>query len=313
MDIKDKIKIKHIPLIIAGILSVIGLIFYNNISLMGNFILLAAVIGILPYALSTYFDFKKVKDMEDRLPNFLLDLAETLKIGMTLPEALKQASRTDYGKLSLEIKKVNDQLSWGIPVQDVMNNFAERLKRSKLIGRVVRIINEAYNSGGDIGRTMEATATDIVAIKEAEKERKSVTTQHMMVIYAIFYIFIGIVIALSQTLIPMLKLNIQAGSTGGLGGFLAFQDPCTACAGNPNIYCSTCSIFFGICQMFALGTGGSCYYNALFILMVVVQGIFSGLVAGQIGEGSVIAGVKHSIIMTASGFSILLIAFKFVI
>jgi len=310
MDVKKKIKIKHIPLIVAGILAFIGLFFYNNISLMGNFILLAAVIGIIPYALLTYFEFKRIKDIEDRLPIFFLDLAESLKIGMTLPEAFKQASKIDYGKLSAEIKKVNDQLSWGIPVQDVMNNFAERLKKSKLIGRVIRIINEAYNSGGDIGRTMEATASDITAIKEAEKERRSVASQHVMVMYAIYFIFIGIVIGLSQTLVPMLKLNIQAGA---IGGIIAFQDPCTVCINNPNIFCVSCSIFSVLCQMFALGTGGPCYYNALFMLMAIVQGIFTGLVAGQIGEGSVIAGVKHSIIMTISGFSTLLIMFKFVV
>jgi flagellar protein FlaJ len=309
MDI-NKIKTKHIPLIVAVNLAIIGLIFYNNISLMGNFILLAAVIGIIPYALLSYFEFKRIKDIEDRLPNFLLDIAEAQKVGMTLPEALKQVSRTDYGKLSAEIRKMNDQISWGIPVQDTMNNFAERMKRSKVIGRVVRIINESYNSGGDIARTMEATASDITAIKEAEKERKSVTSQHMFVMYAIYYIFIGIVIGLSQTLIPMLKLNIQAGS---IGGIMAFQDPCTVCMSNPNVFCISCSLFSVICQMFALGTGGACYYNALFILMTIVQGIFTGLVAGQIGEGSVIAGIKHSVIMTASGFSVLLIMLKFVV
>jgi flagellar protein FlaJ len=44
--------------------------------------------------------------------------------------------------------------------------------------------------------------------------------------------------------------------------------------------------------------------------MAVVQGIFSGLVAGQIGEGSVTAGLKHSSIMTLSGFGILLFLLK---
>ena len=156
---------------------------------------------------------------------------------------------------------------------------------------------------------MEATASDLTTIKEAEKERKAVTAQDMMVMYAIYYIFIGIVIGLSQTLIPMLKLNIQAGS---LGGIMAFQDPCTACQNNPLIFCASCSLFSIICQMFAFGGGGACYYNALFIVMAVVQGICTGLVAGQIGEGSIIAGVRHSIIMAISGFGILLIMMKFV-
>jgi flagellar protein FlaJ len=307
IDLK-KIKMQHIPLIVAGIIAAIGLMFYSNVGIMGNFILLAAVIGIIPYALISYFDFKKIKDIEDRLPTFLLDLSEAQKVGMTLPEGLKQVSKADYGKLSAEIKKMNDQISWGISVQDVMSNFAVRTNKSKLIGRIVRIINEAYNSGGDIARTMEATSADLITIKEAEKERSSVTAQHMMVMYAIYFIFIGIVIGLSQTLVPMLKLNIQAGAVGGI---MSFQDPCTVCEQAPSIFCINCSIFSVLCNMFAFGKGGSCYYNALFIVMAVVQGIFTGLVAGQIGEGSVVAGIKHSVIMTASGFSILLIMQKF--
>jgi len=300
---------KRIPLIIAAVLATIGIVlFFNNIGLMGNFILLALIIGIIPYAFLSYFEYTKLRSIEDQLPTFLLDLAEAQKVGMTLPEALRQVSKTDYGKLSSEIKKINDQLSWGIPAQDVMSNFSNRMKKSKIIGRVVRIINEAYSSGGDIARTMEATASDVTAIREAERERKSITSQHMFIMYAIYYIFIGIVVGLSQTLIPLLELNIQ---TGTIGGILAFQDPCTGCAGSINIYCINCSIFSVICQMFGLGVGGPCYYNALFILMTIVQGIFTGLVAGQIGEGSVIAGIKHSIIMTFSGFGVLITLLKF--
>ncbi len=301
--------IKRIPLIVAIALIVVGLFFYNNIGLMGNFIFLGIVIGIAPYAFLSYMEYSKIKSIEDQLPTFLLDLAESQKVGMTLPEALRQASRIDYGKLTPEIKKMSNQLSWGIPLQQVLNNFSKRMEKSKLIRRVVRVINDAYFSGGNLARTMEAIASDITAIKEAEKERKSVTHQHMLIMYAIYFIFIGIVISLSKTLIPLLSLNVEGG--GALGTFLSFQDPCTICATNPQIFCVSCSIFHVLCVMFELGEGGSCYYNALFILMVIVQGIFSGLVAGQIGEGSVIAGVKHSIIMTLSGFGILILVLKF--
>jgi flagellar protein FlaJ len=300
-----KFNTKIIPIIIAAILIVVSIFFRENISLMGNLILLAAIIGIVPYAFLSYFEYKKIKVMEDQLPLFLLDLSESQKIGMTLTEALKKVSKTDYGKLSEEIKKIDYQLSWGIPTQEAMNNFAIRLKKSRLIGRVVRIINEAYSSGGDIARTMESTASDITAIKEAEKERKSVTYQHMLIMYAIYYIFIGIVIGLSQTLIPLMNLNVESGIAGNI---MAFSDPCEPCATNPSIYCINCSIFSVVCQMF--GIGKSCYYYALFLLMAVIQGVFSGLVAGQIGEGSVTAGLKHSSIMTISGFSILLFLLK---
>ena len=135
--------------------------------------------------------------------------------------------------------------------KSVWSPFSRRMKKSKLISRVVRIINETYVSGGDIGRTMEATASDITAIKEAEKERRSVTAQHTFIMYAIYFIFIGIVIGLSQTLIPLLNIGSETGETaagGGIGGIFEFQDPCIACTNNPSIYCINCSIFSVVCQ-----------------------------------------------------------------
>jgi flagellar protein FlaJ len=305
-DKKSKFNLKYIPIIIAIALVAISFLFYKNIGIMGNIILLAAIVGIVPFAFFSYFEYSKVRAIEDQLPLFLLDLSEAQKIGMTLPEALKQVSKTDYGKLTEEIKKIEYQLSWGIPTQEAMNNFALRMKKSKMIGRVVRIINEAYNSGGDIAKTMEATASDITSIKEAEKERKSVTYEHMMIMYAIYYIFIGIVIGLSQTLIPLMNLNVKGG--GLAGGIMTFTDPCEACANSISIFCANCSIFSIVCKMFAIQK--SCYYYALFLLMAIVQGVFSGLVAGQIGEGSATAGLKHSSIMTLSGFGILLFLLK---
>jgi len=310
--IKERIEPKHISLIIAAALIFIGILLHQYEGIMMNLIVLGVIIGATPYAMLSYFEYARIKAIEDQLPIFLLDLAESQKVGLTLHESLKQASKTDYGKLSTEIKKVYNQLSWGIGVQEVFDNFAKRMKKSKLTSRVVSIINETYISGGDIGRTMEATASDITAIKEAEKERKAVTSEHTLIMYAIYFIFIGIVIGLSQTLIPMLSIGSEASSVAGGGlGIFSFEDPCTVCVDNPSPYCINCSIFSLLCQMIGIESGGKCYYNALFILMAVVQGIFSGLIAGQIGEGSVFAGVKHSLIMTVAGFSALVILLKF--
>ena len=306
--ILDMIKPTYIPIIVAAVLILVGIIlyFFQQGSITLQLVVLAVIIGITPWVLMSYFEYARIKAIEDQLPVFLLDLAESQKVGLTLHESLRQASKTDYGKLSPEISKVYNQLSWGINVQDVFKNFAKRMKKSQLTTRVVSIINETYMSGGDIGRTMEATASDITAIKEAEKERKAVTAEHTFIMYAIYFIFIGIVVGLSQTLIPMLSIGSESGSAG-IGGIFSFTDPCNACIDNPSIYCINCPLFSAICSGLGFEQGGSCYYNALFILMAFIQGIFSGLVAGQIGEGSVLAGVKHSLIMTVIGVVALVI------
>jgi hypothetical protein len=40
------------------------------------------------------------------------------------------------------------------------------------------------------------------------------------------------------------------------------------------------------------------YYAPLFFFMAMTQAVFSGLVAGQIAENSITAGIKHSLILT---------------
>jgi archaeal flagellar protein FlaJ len=303
MNFELKNYTNKIPIVVALVIGLASFIFYPDVAIMLDILIVAGMVGAVPYIFLSYLDYGNIKSMEDQLPLFLLDLSEAQKIGMTLPDALKQVSKSNYGNLTKEIKKIDYQISWGIPTQQALDNFANKIKKSKLIGRVIRIINEAYSSGGDIARTMEATAADIASIKEAEKQRKAVTYEHMMIMYAIYYIFIGIVIGLSQTLIPLMSLNTN---TGIAGSIMSFSDPCTGCEGG--IYCINCSMFSVLCSM--LQVQKNCYYYALFILMAVMQGIFSGLVAGQIGEGSMIAGLKHSSIMTISGFGILVFLLK---
>jgi flagellar protein FlaJ len=302
---KPKLDVRTIPPLIALVLVAVGVpLFWPSAGLIGNVILLALVIAIVPWLLYSYIEMTRIAAIEDAMPAFMLDLAETQRAGLTLPDALRQVAKTDYGRLTAEIKTINNQISWGIPFEEAMSRFAHRMRKSDMIRRVVRIINEAYLGGGDIARTMDATAHDIMIVKEVEKERRAMMASHVAVMYAIYFIFIGIIIGLSKTLIPMLQLNIQ---TAAIGGIMTFQDPCVACAvPSPPIFCVSCVLFGLLCAMFGLGTGAACYYRALFLLMAIVQGICAGLVAGQIGEGRVLAGFKHSAIMTGSGFAIII-------
>ena len=84
---------------------------------------LALVAAFVPYSFYSYLNKKAILDMEKNLPAFLRDLAESRKTGMTLPQALYKSAQVDYGKLSLELKKMANQISWGVPFQDVLQPF----------------------------------------------------------------------------------------------------------------------------------------------------------------------------------------------
>ncbi len=294
---------QKVQILSAIFLILLGLVFYSDdIGVMGNLIILSLLILIVPSALEKFFKYQKIKAIEEVFPIFLQDLSEWIKSGLTLQEALKNASKIDYGKLTPEIKKMSVQLSWGIPVQEVMNNFAKRMKESSIIKKSVEIIIESYNSGGNIEETMEAIAENLSQIREITKERKSMMTQHVATIYIIYFVFLGIVAGLSKTLMPMMNINANVE-----GISMGFRNPCEMCQGFTHPACISCFVFNGISKLFFLGSGIEGYYRGLFFSMLLIQGIFSGLICGEISEGNISAGLRHSLILTITGLGIFMI------
>jgi multisubunit Na+/H+ antiporter MnhC subunit len=49
---------------------------------------------------------------------------------------------------------------------------------------------------------------------------------------------------------------------------------------------------------------------SIFFLLSLIQAIFAGFVAGQVAEGSIRAGIKHSLILTAIVVGAYLLLFR---
>jgi hypothetical protein len=115
--------------------------------------------------------------------------------------------------------------------------------------------------------------------------------------YVISLVFIGIVVGINWLMVPMFQ-SMATGTTGGVTSVGVIENPCKACAHVVDIGCAPCGIYSVICSLFGSETGSiGCYYLALFFSISIIQSLMGGLVAGQIGEGSVIAGIKHSLIL----------------
>ncbi len=225
-------------------------------------------VGAFPYFIYRYLRYTKVKAMEDAFPEFLRNLSESQKSGITFTQAIITASKIDYGALSDEIKKMAAQISWGIPLPRVLEKFSERVRDSDFLRRSTAIILEAYRSGGDVAEVMESVAESARLVKELEAERKSRFNQQLLIMYAIYIIFLVIIVALNKILLPMFALS-SSEDIGGMGLTMGNLDPN--------------------------------FYRTTFLHMILMQAVFAGLIAGQVGEGSVIAGIKHSAVMLALG------------
>ena len=83
-----------------------------------DWIILGVMVLVGPYGFYKSARLKRVKQIEDRLPDFLRDVAEAGRFGMTLADAIVVASSGRYGSLTPEIKKMAAQIEWGVPANE---------------------------------------------------------------------------------------------------------------------------------------------------------------------------------------------------
>lgn len=298
VEIEPKRRVLLVSLIVSLVLISSVSLLTQDVGAIINVGVICLFIVVTPFFVYNYLEFLWLKAVEKELPNFIRDLASLKRSGMTLSEAVKMSSKTNYGKLTEEVQKFSNRLSWGTPFIRALDIFSKRFKGSKLINEVLGIIRESYLSGGDVASTLDSISKDMLTLRDIEEERKSIVRQHVMIMYGIFFMFIGISLAIIQVLIPMMIEQPQV--AGGEAPLLfSFTDPCTDM---PIPF--PCGLFSVLCVSFNINGGLTCYYVALFFSLLVVLAVFMGLIAGQLGENSVIAGIKHSLIMLASAFVI---------
>ncbi len=304
MEMNNRLKTLVTTLIISLLIIIIGLLI-GDIGIIGNFIILSVLIISIPQVLMSYIEYKDIKEMETKFPFFLRDLTESIRSGMPLHKAIINAGKVDYGKLNKEVRKMAHQLTWGVNIIKVFEQAEKRLKSSDIMSKNMRIIIETYKTGGEIDKTLDAISNAILTLQETQNERKSTLNQYVVAMYAITYIFIGIIVGISKLLIPIFSSSTGA-TIGALGTIMG--NPCESCLYMVQTSCFPCYMYFNICTM--LGANKEtigCYYLGLFFSMIIVQSICGGLVAGQISEGSVKAGIKHSLILLTTSFGIVFI------
>jgi flagellar protein FlaJ len=299
----DEKKIKIIVLTISTILMVFGYL-TRDVGVFANTLIISTFIIFSTFAFFEYEHYRQWKEMEEKLPIFLHDLTENLSSGISLPRAIKVVSKNDYGSLNVLVKYLANQISWNVPIHKVLDRAAEKYKKNKKISTALKILREAYVSGGNTVAVLTALSESLEMLQQIEKERKSILNQYTLMIYAISFIFLGVVVMISKLLLP-----IFANPTiTGMGGSFGIVDPCSSCFG---ISCNICDFFASMAHnLFGLSPEKPYYYISIFFILSVVQAVFAGLIAGQVSEGSPKAGIKHSLILLSVVVGAYLLLFR---
>ena len=224
----------------------------------------------LLYPASYYWEKVETRknEIEAKFPDFLRDMAEYWKGGLSMTVAVQTLVKSEYGALNDEVKKMSDQLSWGIKFSDVIKQFADRVG-TPLVKRAITLIAEADRAGGKISDILVTAANDSREIKFLEGERTRAIGSYIAVIWTSYFVFLGVITLLGKIFIPAIaKSNSGDEGAGDTGG---------ANIGNMTIR-SIDPLFF----------------VTVFYYGVTMQAIGNGSMAGLMANGRFSAGFKHS-------------------
>ena len=232
-------------------------------------LLLLSLMG--PYAVYEWRTLRHIRMVEMTVGDFLRDLAESTRAGMTLHAAIRKASHGAYGELTDEIITMAIQISWGVSAIDALKLFAERV-RTPLIARSVALITEASLAGGNVADVLKSAAENTKEIQLIARERQSAMAMYSSVIYMSFFILMGVLMAIYCMFLPS-AVDATADTSDGDVGFLPEE----------------------------VDVG---FFQLIFSGAVLVQGFGGGIVAGVISRGKIMAGLKYSFIMVTIGYLI---------
>jgi flagellar protein FlaJ len=249
---------------VAVIIVVLAYVLFDSTTVFDEFVFFAFIVAVSPPTILNYVDYKWKKSVDEHLPDLFRSIVQAQETGMTLPQALEDAAKRDYGPLTDELRKMNAQVSWGMSFEEALTAFGKRVS-TVLTQRTVPLTIEASRSGGDVEKVFDPMGKFIQTTLLLDKERRTQTRPYIAIIYVAFSVFLFTVVLLFRSFfasiegLPVLGSAVMA----------------------PQIV------------------------QRLFFHMTTIQAFFGGLIAGKMGEGTISAGLKHSLIMMIVGFLVL--------
>ncbi len=259
--------------IIASI-SVISMSFYfseysDSTTIRDVGLIFGILVGIIPLTIHQLKEVQRRDSIDRNLPMFLLALLSSVQSGANLIKAIEQAADRNLGALTPELKNLRANISWGTPMEEAFENFAERTG-TRVSRRVTVLLEMAMKIGGDVTENLEMIQKHVSEMQNIEKSRKSALQPYTYTIYISFGVFLAVAVLLTTSFFTEIE-KVQ-------DGLLA------AGSGTEGLFGSLASMEVEKLE------------SALFN-MAVIEAVFGGLAAGKIGSGSYVAGTKHVVVM----------------
>jgi len=193
---------KKIAWIVSGALGVTicatAILLLRGSPLFDEYFLLAVVVTVFPPAVLDYVDYRWKRSVDKYLPDLFRSIVQAQKTGMTLPQAVEEASKRKYGPMTKELQKMVAQMSWGVSFEDALQSLGKRVDTA-LMRQTIPLILEAQRSGGQVEKVFEPLEEFVQTTLTFDLERKTQIRPYLVIIYIAFFVFLFTIIMLFKS------------------------------------------------------------------------------------------------------------------
>jgi flagellar protein FlaJ len=150
------------------------------------------IITLAPYVVVILYIVYKMQKREDNineeLPEYILQLSALLNVGLAIESALNELSKTQDGYLNNEIKRSLIEMSLGKSFDESFTDLINRCQ-SNNVKQVFQIIINTKQTGGNLSEILEEIAMDLKDMQMLQKESRA------NIIMSIMFLLIAAIIA----------------------------------------------------------------------------------------------------------------------
>jgi flagellar protein FlaJ len=226
-------------------------------------LLAAALCTVLPVSVFHEMRVRRARKVEKGLPDALGKLAGFNDRGIGLLQSFMILGKSSSGPLAVELRAVEKDVSWN-------GNLGGALRRLRLrvntvtMAKLGILLERASRATSNLKDVLAIAATDAAKTEGLRARRRQAMVSYVIVVYIVFAVFLYVVYMVADLFYGPSGLGAAAAASTS-GGLSAGLDARSA--------------------------------KLLFMQASIVQGACCGLVAGRLGEGHVLSGLKHAVFM----------------
>lgn len=256
---------------LGAVALLIASIFFYGFSRDFDYLLIVVfVVGVAPPSFASIIHNRWKNKIEKAMPEFLRDLATSIRTGVPIHMALEHASKRMYGPLTKELEILVAHMSWGMNFNDALTELSDRVDLP-LVKKATVLALEAGRHGGDLSDIFDSTAKYVENVNTWSLRRKMQTMPYVAIFYFSVALFLFIIILISR----MIFVPISEFAESGVPLLKPMLNPTQTIR--------------------------------VFLHTSLMESFFGGILAGKINEDSFLGGLKHAMVLTvASGLAFFL-------